>query len=1023
MVSKRNAGKGGGSSGGALNQWMSTLVIAAFTFAIPAIVSGVALPYDNTCPVIYDNDDADDMYTDEYLLSLASAGNITLKGMITTSGGWSQPLFPDPVFNFQWDLSGRSEIVSKALRSGLSHLPTPVAGSSVALVQPGSGILEDTAPIDTPGAHLIVTEAHNATTNQPLVVVMGGPPTTLASAYLMDNSITNTVVLTWLSGGPGENDVQDFNDTADQWATTIVDQRFRVVLFGPVFHLSALVDKSLLTNLPNTELRQWMIDKNLPHVNLPGGQDHDGPPAITLMRPDYILTAKPKSVGGTNSNGTLFLQDDPNGNILMVTTANQAIATTEWWRALSNSAAYGNNPLPPTLTPYTNGSPVAIPGRVEAERFDYGGPNVSYHNLQVKTEDAYLTRYVTTFRVTDSIDFDVVTNTSGFAIAVTQAGEWLDYTVNVATNGLYALNVRLASLGAGGTFHIEFGGVDQTGPLTVPDTGGWQTWQTLTKSNVTLVAGPQVMRVVMDSGGISNLVGDIDYLDFSFAGGVSSNSPPVAGFTANPTNGFAPLPVNFTDASAGTVTSRLWDFGDGNTSAAANPSHTYNNPGTYGVALTVFGPGGSNTLSQPGLIVVTLPPPPLANFTANPTNGVAPLPVNFADTSSGAITNRLWDFGDGNTSALANPSHTYNNPGAYAVTLTVFGPGGSNTLLQAGLIVVTPSLPPPPPPVASFTASPTQGAVPLVVNFTDTSTGSITNRAWDFGDGTTAGSTNVAHAYNAPGIYSVSLSVFGPGGSNTATRANIITVTNTGTNSPPRIVSLSVASSFLETIGGTFFVKSGHAVAFATGAFDADGNALSCLWDFGDGGTSTDCNPSHVFTNCGPHDVSVTVSDGFASVSTGLTVAASCPLGINSLKLQAKFKQVGSDTCSIKGALPASAQDFSPANAAVTLNIGGATVTFQLDAKGRGISQRGSVKFAHDKKTGTWTFSGQLRGNMHDAWAQIGLTNDVLINSAVGVPVQLTIQSNIVGVFDAEPSLSYTDKAGTSGTATFVPVN
>jgi len=523
MVSKLNAGEVGERRRWTLPLRAAISLASMFLSVIPTLVSASSLPYDSTSPVIYDNDDADDMYTDEYLLSLTSAGNITLKGMITTSGGWSQPLFPDPVFNFQWDLSGRTEIVGKALRSGMSNLPTPVAGSSVALVPPGSGVIEDTVPIDTPGAHLIVTEAHNATANQPVVVIMGGPPTTLASAYLMDNSITNTVVLSWLSGGPGENDVQNFNDTADLWATTIVDQRFRVVLFGPVFAQAALVDKSLLTNLPNTELRRWMIDKNLPHVNLPGGQDHDGPPAITLMRPDYILTAKPKSVGGINGNGTLYLQDDPNGNILMVTAADQSIATAEWWRALSNSAAYGGSPLPPTLTPFT-GSAVVLPGRLEAEQFDYGGPGVSYSNLTIKTEDEYTNRYVTTFRVTDSVDFDAVTNTSGYAVAVAQPGEWLEYTVNVATGGLYALDVRLSSQGAGGTFHVEFAGADETGPLTVPDTGGWQNWQTLTKSNVTLSAGQQVMRLVMDSGGISNLVGDIDYLDFSFVGEVSSNS-------------------------------------------------------------------------------------------------------------------------------------------------------------------------------------------------------------------------------------------------------------------------------------------------------------------------------------------------------------------------------------------------------------------------------------------------------------------------------------------------------------------
>ncbi|MGA2139215.1 MAG: carbohydrate-binding protein [Verrucomicrobiia bacterium] len=485
----------------------------------------VSLPYDKTCPVVYDNDDADDMYTDEYLLSLASAGNIALKGMSTSSGGWVEPLFPDIVFNFQWDLSGRGEIIGKALRSGMNHLPTPVVGSSVALVQPGSGVIEDTVPVDTPGARQIIAEAHNATTNKPLVVIMGGPHTTLASAYLLDHSITGTVVMAAQSGGPSENQLQDFNDYADAWSTSIVVQRFRAVLFGPVFNQSALVDKSLLTNLPNTELRRWMIDKSLPHVGLPGGQDHDGPAAITLMRPDYVATAKSKSYGGIVS-GNMVLTNNPNGNILIVTAANQSIATTEWWRALSNSAAYGNNPLPPVKVPF-NGTAAPVPGTIEAEDFDYGGPGVSYSNLTVKTEDEYTNRYVTTFRVTDSVDFDLANgDAGGYAVAVAKAGEWTAYTVNVAATAQYTIDVRVASKGLGGNFHIEFNGTNVTGALTVPNTGDWQTWQTLTKSNVSLTAGQQVMRIVMDSGGVSNLVGDINYVRIWPAGLNGLNDDP-----------------------------------------------------------------------------------------------------------------------------------------------------------------------------------------------------------------------------------------------------------------------------------------------------------------------------------------------------------------------------------------------------------------------------------------------------------------------------------------------------------------
>jgi len=486
--------------------------------------SAITLPYDNTCHVVYDNDDVDAIYTDEYLLSLASAGSITLKGMSTTSGGWSEALFPDPVFLYQWVMNGRSEVVGKALRSGMSHLPTPVAGSGVALVEPGSGIIEDTVPVETPGARLIVSEAHNATTNKPLVVIMGGPSTTVASAYLMDNSITSRVVLAWMSGGPGENDLHDFNNTADSWATVIVVQRFRAVLFGMVVNETPLVDKAQLPQLPNTELRQWMIDKSVPHIGLPGGHDENGPPAITLMRPDYITTAKPKSYVGI-SNGDMFLQDDPNGNILMVTEADQTIATTEWWRALSNSAAYGNNPIAPVKVPFS-GAAAPIPGTIEAEDFDYGGPGISYSNTTVKTMDDYIDRYITTFRVTDNVDFDLANgDAGGYAVAVAKPGEWTAYTVKVAATAQYTIDVRVASKGLGGSFHLEFTN-GNVATFNVPNTGDWQTWQTLTKSNVTLIAGQQVMRIVMDSGGASNLVGDINYVRVWPAGRNGPNDDP-----------------------------------------------------------------------------------------------------------------------------------------------------------------------------------------------------------------------------------------------------------------------------------------------------------------------------------------------------------------------------------------------------------------------------------------------------------------------------------------------------------------
>jgi PKD repeat protein len=164
-------------------------------------------------------------------------------------------------------------------------------------------------------------------------------------------------------------------------------------------------------------------------------------------------------------------------------------------------------------------------------------------------------------------------------------------------------------------------------------------------------------------------------------------------------------------------------------------------------------------------------PPPSASFTATPTNGVAPLNVAFTDTSSGSPTSWAWTFGDGGTSTAQNPNYTYTAPGTYTVTLIASNAGGSSTNTQVNLITALVA-----PPVASFLANPTSGAAPLTVNFTDSSTGSITGWAWAFGDGNTSISQSPADIYVTPGTYTVQEIVSGPGGSGTDTVANLISV-------------------------------------------------------------------------------------------------------------------------------------------------------------------------------------------------------------------------------------------------------
>ena len=121
--------------------------------------------------------------------------------------------------------------------------------------------------------------------------------------------------------------------------------------------------------------------------------------------------------------------------------------------------------------------------------------------------------------------------------------------------------------------------------------------------------------------------------------------------------------------------------------------HLYTSAGLYSVTLQASGPGGANTLTKTNYVLVTNTPPPVADFSATPVNGYAPLTVQFFNLSLLA-TNYTWLFGDGVISSAANPANTYSNAGNYTVTLTAIGPGGTNTLVRTNYISVS-NVPPP----------------------------------------------------------------------------------------------------------------------------------------------------------------------------------------------------------------------------------------------------------------------------------------------------------------------------------------
>jgi len=210
----------------------------------------------------------------------------------------------------------------------------------------------------------------------------------------------------------------------------------------------------------------------------------------------------------------------------------------------------------------------------------------------------------------------------------------------------------------------------------------------------------------------------------------------------------------------------------------------------------------ATSLARPTLIVQTTgsgtyEPPVTAAFSANPVSGNTPLAVTFTDTSSGPITNRLWNFGDGTTTNTTQTSiaHTYVTEGSFTVSLTVSSATSSDISTQPNLITV--SLPAPP--VASFSATPTSGNFPLAVAFSDTSTGTVANRFWDFGDGATSNTaaTTVSHTYTAEGIHTVQLIVSGGEGASTNTQVNLIDVAT-----PPPADDITISSDAADTFIG-----------------------------------------------------------------------------------------------------------------------------------------------------------------------------------------------------------------------------
>lgn len=317
-------------------------------------------------------------------------------------------------------------------------------------------------------------------------------------------------------------------------------------------------------------------------------------------------------------------------------------------------------------------------------------------------------------------------------------------------------------------------------------------------------------------------------------------------FSGVPTSGYVPLTVYYTDASIGyNNTPDTWDWSFGDSSANStqqNPAHTYTTSGLYNVILTVTNTSFSktNTTQKTAYINATVNlDVPTASFTGAPTIGAVPLTVSFTDASTGdAPLSYAWDVNnDGSFEYYTqNPSHIYSSVGVYTVKLRVTNAFGVSWQNRTNYITTGNG------PAASFTGAPRESdTVPVTVSFTDTSTNSPTAWYWDIdNDGSVDYTTqNCNHEYAASGLYTVNLTVTNAFGTSTIIEPDYIKagVPDANFYADPRWSEhdpLEVNFNDISTNTPTAW----H-------------------WDFGDGATSTEQNPTHEYTRSGTYSVTL----------------------------------------------------------------------------------------------------------------------------------------------------------------------
>jgi PKD repeat protein len=308
------------------------------------------------------------------------------------------------------------------------------------------------------------------------------------------------------------------------------------------------------------------------------------------------------------------------------------------------------------------------------------------------------------------------------------------------------------------------------------------------------------------------------------------------------------LQINFQDNSTHSPTGWFWTFGDGSSSAQQNPAHSYASPGTYLVCLTAESICGSNTACSQITVSCSSPQPA---FSVQKDE----LTASFTDASTNNPTSWFWTFGDGNTADIQNPVHTFSQPGTYTVCLEAGSLCGSSTDCETVQVNCTT-------PQAQFSFQSDE----LSVAFFDASTAGPVSWSWDFGDGASSALSNPLHTYNAPGTYTVCLTV-----SSVCGQTEFCQTITVGCAAPQ--AGFDYTSNQLELMFTDISTN----------------NPTAWFWDFGEGSTSDQANPTHTFAEPGTYTVCLTASSicGITETCQNINITCNAP--------QANFSSINSE--------------------------------------------------------------------------------------------------------------------------------